>query len=110
MNVEIHGIHLQITERINGYIDKKLPRLDFAKNLVVDFMCNISKEGSGFKCDATIHFRWGNVIHLSAESFDIFQGIDKLFDKIEEKIIREKAKVQNHRGGKEPQTTEVPEE
>jgi ribosome-associated translation inhibitor RaiA len=32
------------------------------------------------------------------KSFDVFEGIDKLFDKIELKVLKEKNKIQDHKG------------
>jgi ribosome-associated translation inhibitor RaiA len=32
------------------------------------------------------------------KNFDIFEGIDKLFDKLELKVVKEKNKVQDHKG------------
>jgi putative sigma-54 modulation protein len=96
MKVEIKGIHLEITERIQSYIDEKLPRLDFAKDLIVDFMLNLTKEKSLFKADATINFRWGASTHLGVESFDLITAIDELFDKLEAKVEKEKSKIKDH--------------
>ena len=98
MNVEVRGVHLEVTENVREYIDKKLHRLEFAKNLVVDLHVNLSKDGGGYKHEAKVHFRWGNVTHVGTEAFDVFEGIDKLFDKMQLKINKEKQKVQEHRG------------
>ena len=107
MNVEVKGIHIDITHDMREYIDKKLHRLEFAKNHIVDILCNISRDGGGYKHEATIHFRWGSVTHLGTEAFDVFEGIDKLFDKIQLKINKEKVKVQEHRGNGESHNLDV---
>ncbi len=97
MKVEIKGIHLDVSERMKNYIEKKVARIDFAKELIIDLLFRLLKEGSGFKCEVTINFRWGNTTHIEVDCFDIFQGIDKLFDKMEVKINREKGKIQEHK-------------
>ena len=97
MNFELKGIHLEISENVKDYIDKKLPRLEFAENLIMELPLHISKDGSGYKLESTIHFRWGNVTRIGISSFNIFEGVDKLFDKIEMKINKEKVKIQEHR-------------
>ncbi len=102
MNVEIKGIHLEVTERIRQYIDTKMPRLDFAKDLVVDFLLNLTREKNLFKVDATINFRWGTATHVGVEGFNLNQGIDDLFDKLEAKIEKEKSKIQEHHKKQEP--------
>ena len=106
MNIEIKGIHLEVTEAIRTYIEKKLPRLDFAREYVVGMLFTISKEGSSFKIEVMINFRWGNPTHVGVEGFDIIKGIDKIFDKIEVKITKEKNKIQEHKGLESVRTTE----
>lgn len=97
MKVEVRGIHLTVTERMKSFIDKKVSRIDFAKDLIVDLLVRLLREGSGFKCEVTINFRWGNATHLEVDCYDIYEGIDKLFDKMEVKINREKGKIQEHK-------------
>ncbi len=105
MNVEIKGIHLEVTERVRAQIDMKIPRLDFAKDLIVDLLLNLTREKSLYKLDATVNFRWGSSAHVGVEGFDLHQGIDLLFDKLEPKIEKEKSKIKEHRK-KEPAPAE----
>ena len=105
MNVEIKGIHLEVTERIRTAIDLKMPRLDFAKDLIVDLLINMTREKSLYKLEATINFRWGSSAHVGVEVFDLFEGIETLFDKLDAKIEKEKSKIKEHRK-KEPAPAE----
>ena len=102
MNVEIKGIHLEITEAIRQYIDAKMPRLDFAKDLIIDFLLNLTKEKNLFKVEATVNFRWGSTIHMGEENFNLNTGIDGLFDRLEAKVEKEKSKIQEHHKKQEP--------
>ena len=102
MKVEIKGIHLEITERIQDYLDAKMPRLDFAKELIVDLLLNLTREKSLFKVDATMNFRWGASKHLGVENFDLNQGIDELFDKLDSVLAKEKSRVKEHHKKQEP--------
>ncbi len=101
MNIETKGIHLEVTEKIRAEIDAKVARLDFAKDLIVDLLLTLTREKSLFKLDATVNFRWGTSCHVGVEGFDLHQGIDLLFDKLEPKIEKEKSKIKDHRK-KEP--------
>jgi putative sigma-54 modulation protein len=98
MTVETKGIHVEITQRIQAYIDEKLPRLDYAKDLIMNLQLNISREKSLFKVDATVNFRWGAVKHVGVENYDLTQGIDGLFDTLDEVVEKEKSKVKDHHG------------
>ena len=102
MKVEIKGIHLEITPGIKAYLDEKMPRLDYAKELIVDLLLNLTKEKNLFKVDATVNFRWSAVTHIGVENFDLNQGIDELFDKLDAKIEKEKSKIKEHHKKKEP--------
>jgi putative sigma-54 modulation protein len=96
MNVEIKGIHLEVNKRTRDYIDDKMPRLDFAKDLIVDFLLALTKEKRRFGVEATINFRWGASTHIGVKAYDLFKGIDELFDKLESKIEKEKSKLKEH--------------
>ncbi len=98
MNTEIKGVHVEITEQIRDFVDKKLQRLEFAKDYLIDLLFHFSQEKSLYKLEANINFRWGQSIHVGEEGFDILEGIDKLFDKMELKISKEKKRVQEHKG------------
>lgn len=102
MKVEIKGIHLEITERIQKYLDAKMPRLDYAQDLIVDLLINLTREKSLFTGEATMNFRWGSSKHIRVQNFDLDQGIDELFDKMDAVVEKEKSKVKEHHKKKEP--------
>ncbi len=102
MKVEIKGIHLEITERIKSYLDAKMPRLDFASELIVDLMLNLTREKSLFKLEGTMNFRWGASKHVGVENFDLNKGIDELFDKLEAVMEKEKSRIKEHHKKQEP--------
>jgi len=96
MNVDIKGVHLEISDRVRAYIAKKLERLDFAKDLITDLLLILGKDGSRYQMEATVNFRWGASTHVEAIGFKIYEDIDALFDKLEPKIGKEKEKVKEH--------------
>ena len=96
MNTELKGVHLEISQRTRDYVDKKLPRLAFAEDLVTDLLLAFSREKSLYNLDATVNFRWGSSTHIHVENFKLTEGIDALFDKLEPKIEKEKNKLKDH--------------
>ena len=106
MNVEIKGIHVKVNKRIQDYIDTKMPRLDFGRDLIVDFLLNISREKSLFKLETTLNFRWGASKHVGVENFDLNKGIDDLYDKLEAVIEKEKSRIKDHHKKQEPGVAE----
>ena len=109
MNIDIKGVHVEITEQMREYIDKKLPRLDFVSEHIIDLLVILSQEGSQFSFEATVNFRWANSNHIRVKSFDVYEGIDKLFDKLELKVVKEKNKIQDHKGHDSVRSTEAAE-
>ena len=96
MTTDVKGVHLEISKRTRDYIDKKLPRLSFAEDLVTDLLLAFSREKSLYNLDATVNFRWGSSTHIHVENFKLTEGIDALFDKLEPKIEKEKNKLKDH--------------
>jgi putative sigma-54 modulation protein len=93
MNVDVRAVHFELYEKTREYLDKKLERLAYAKDLVVDVLFVFTKE-KNFKCEVTINFRWGASAHLVEEDYELNTAIDKLVDKVDNKIRKEKEKIQ----------------
>jgi putative sigma-54 modulation protein len=98
MNFELTGIHMDVNEKIRDYFSKKLHRLEFASGYIIDLLFKIIKEKKGFTLESNFNLKWGNSGHVSVECFEILEGVDDLFDKIELKIKKEKTKIQDHKG------------
>ena len=96
MTTELKGVHLEISQRTRDYVDKKLPRLAFAEDLVTDLLLAFAREKNLYHLDATVNFRWGTSTRIHVENFKLTEGIDALFDKLEPKIEKEKNKVKDH--------------
>ena len=96
MHTEIKGVHIDVTDNMKEYIDKKIHKLDYAKEFIIDLLFTITKEKKDFRLEANINFRWGSQAHISTDSFDVYEGLDTLFSKMEHKVSKEKEKRQEH--------------
>ncbi len=96
MNVDVKGVHLDVSQRIHDYLNKKMKRLAYAEDLVVDVLFTFTQDTKAYKVEVNMNFRWGTSAHIGVESFNIIKGIDQLFDKMDVKINREKEKIQEH--------------
>jgi putative sigma-54 modulation protein len=70
--------------------------------MIVDLLITLTKEKE-FAAEATVNFRWGVSIHVKDNDFDLNAAIDKLIDKLEAKIIKEKEKVKDKHQGPMPE-------
>lgn len=92
MHIDIRGIHVDVTDKIRDYLDKKMHKLEFAKDVIIDLLITLSKEKSCYKIEATINFRWGNTAHIGYDSFDVLEGIDGFIDKLVQRLRRRRIK------------------
>ena len=96
MNLEIKAVHFTMHDEAKEYLNKKIERIRNAENMIVDMIITIKKD-KDFNAEATVNFRWGVSIHVSEEDFDLTKAIDKMIDKLEAKITKEKEKVKEKR-------------
>jgi putative sigma-54 modulation protein len=96
MNVDIRGVHYDISENTRDHVEKKLKRLEYAEDLIVDLLMTITHDKNGYVIEVNLNFKWGKSAHIEVETFDLFKGIDNLFNKLDNKIAKEKEKIQDH--------------
>jgi len=96
MNIEMKAVHFSLGEETREYLEKKIARIRNAENMIVDLLFTLTKE-KVFTAEAKVNFRWGISIHQKEEDFDLNPAIDKLMDKLEAKITKEKEKVKEKR-------------
>jgi putative sigma-54 modulation protein len=96
MTVDVRSVHFDLSETSRAYLDTKLERIEYAKDMIVDLIFVLTKD-KDFKLEATVNFRWGVQAHLEERDFDVNPCIDKLIDRLEQKISKEKEKVQERK-------------
>jgi len=96
MNLEIKAIHFSLHDDAKEYLNKKIERIRNAENMIVDLIVSI-KSDKGFNAEAKVNFRWGVSIHVQETDFELTKAIDKMIDKLEAKITKEKEKVKEKR-------------
>ncbi|MDR0290064.1 MAG: ribosome-associated translation inhibitor RaiA [Treponema sp.] len=96
MNTEIKAVHFTLHDDAKEHLNKKLERIHNAENMIVDLLVSLKKE-KNFEAEATVNFRWGVSVHVKEEDFELASAIDKMIDKLEAKITKEKEKVKEKR-------------
>jgi putative sigma-54 modulation protein len=96
MTIDVRSVHFDMGEASRAYLNGKLERIAYAKDMIVDLIFVFTKE-KDFKLEATVNFRWGVQAHVEEREFDLNAGIDKLVDRLEPKIAKEKEKVQERK-------------
>ncbi|MDR1308069.1 MAG: ribosome-associated translation inhibitor RaiA [Treponema sp.] len=96
MNIDIKAVHFTLQDDSREYLDKKIARIHNAENMIVDLLVTLTKN-KDFTAEATVNFRWGVSVHIKEHDFELNPAVDKMMDKLEQKITKEKEKVKEKR-------------
>lgn len=84
---------LELDEKQSEMIEKKLKRISYADDLIVDLIMRV-KRAKEYSFDTTVNFRWGTQAHVSGEDFDFGAALNKVMDALDNKVKKEKDKIQ----------------
>ena len=96
MNTEMKAVHFTLKDETREYLEKKIARIRNAESMIVDLLFTLTKEKE-FTAEALVNFRWGVSIHQKEHDFELHPAIDKLMDKLNANITKEKEKVKEKR-------------
>jgi putative sigma-54 modulation protein len=96
MQLNISGHHLDITEAIKQYSLAKLSKIEhhFDQVININMILEVGKDAQ--KAEATIHVS-GADLFAKAESFDMYNSIDQMVNKLDAQIRKHKEKLNDHR-------------
>ncbi|MFA6366616.1 MAG: ribosome-associated translation inhibitor RaiA [Candidatus Hydrogenedentales bacterium] len=97
MNIDVRSVHFDLSEESRQYLATRAERIGYAKDMIVDLLFVITKDSKNYKLEVTVNFRWGVQAHLMETSFEVNPGIDLLMDKLDQKISKEKDKIQERK-------------
>lgn len=93
MTKSISAVGFTFEKDQSDLIEKKLARIKYAEDLIVDLILRV-KEDKKFYFDVTVNFRWGANAHVTGDDFDFAAGLNKTMDVLDQKIKKEKDKIQ----------------
>jgi len=95
MNSDIKAVHFTLRDDTREYLTRKIARIHNAEQMIVDLLFTLTKESKDFSAEVTVNLRWGVSIHITERDFELQAAIDKLMDRLDTKIVKEKEKVQD---------------
>ena len=95
MQLNITGLHLELSPALNDYIKNKLQRIQRHFDHVVDAHFVLGVEKQLHRAEATIHVS-GNTMHATSEHSDMYAAIDQTIDKLDRQVKRHKEKLTDH--------------
>jgi putative sigma-54 modulation protein len=96
MNLDVKAVHFALDDEAKEYLNRKVERIHNAENMLIDLRFTLTK-GKDFEAEATVNFRWGVSVHVKEHDFELLPAIDKLMDRLDAKISKEKEKVKEKR-------------
>ncbi|MEO8345322.1 MAG: ribosome-associated translation inhibitor RaiA [Betaproteobacteria bacterium] len=100
MNLNLTGIHLEITPAIRAYVVAKMERVTRHFDHVIDVNVVLSVDKLRQKVEANVHVR-GREIHAESTEPDMYAAIDSLIDKLDRMVVKYKEKQSAHRVDRE---------
>ena len=89
MNLNLTGVHLDITPAIREYVTTKLDRINRHFDHVIDVNVIVTVEKLDQKIEANVHLA-GKEIHVQANDADMYAAIDGLIDKLDRQVLKHK--------------------
>lgn len=96
MRTDIKAVHFDLKDPTKEYLEKKFRKISYGERFIEDLHLTLTKENTSFTAEVNVHTHWGELFHLKEEAKDLIEAIDKLFDKLDYKIAKEKSKIQDH--------------
>ena len=96
MQIHLTSRHLEITDDIRTYIEKRAKKIEAIFNPIIDFQVVIEVEKNRYHAEITLATRKAT-FHAQGETHDVFSSLDDVIDKIETQIRRHKERIKDRR-------------
>jgi putative sigma-54 modulation protein len=101
MHLTLTGHHVEITDSLRGYVEKKMNRVVRHFDQVIDVHCVLTVEKLSQRAEATLHVSGGS-IHADASEPSMYASIDLLADKLDRLVKKHKEKRGDHHAAEAP--------
>lgn len=97
MNITVTGRHLNVSDSMRDYAEKKIKKLEKHFNQMIDAHIILAVEKLDHKAEVVMNGD-GVQFHGKEKAADLYSSIDLLFEKMEKQVRRYKEKHQMHKG------------
>src|SRR3954447_18326559 len=92
MQLTVTGHHIDVTEALRNYVDKRLAKLERHFDNMTDIHCVLTVEKLRHKAEATVHVG-GGTIHADSIEENMHAALDLLVGKVERQVKKFKEKL-----------------
>lgn len=95
MQINITGHHIEVTEALRNYVDKRFARLQRHYDNITHAHVVLTVEKQRQKAESTLNLS-GADIFATSEHEDMYAAIDGLVDKLDRQVLKHKEKLKKH--------------
>ena len=95
MNLNITGVHLEVTPSLRDYLSEKIDRITRHVDNVIAVNVALSGEKLDQKVTVDVHLK-GKDIHVEEVAADMYAAIDLVADKLDRQVLKHKEKSTDH--------------
>ncbi len=96
MQINVSGHHVDVTDSLRSYVETKLDKLERHYDRITNMQVILSVEKQRQKAESTVRISGGER-YADAESDDLYTAVDKLADKLDRQLIKQKEKMKDHK-------------
>lgn len=97
MQLNITGNHIELTDALREFTEKKFDRLNAFQDLITSIHITFNVEKLNQIAEAKLHVP-GLTVVAKSESEDLYAAIDSLVDKVQRQLVKYREKQTAHRG------------
>ncbi len=97
MQLKVKGKHLEITEAIQSYVEKKCERLTRYFDKVLSIDCVIEKESNGFHVEFIVDVEHHDDFIVNYRDADLYAAIDLAVDREARQLVEHKSRTRDHK-------------
>jgi putative sigma-54 modulation protein len=96
MQMHITGRHVEITDDIRSYVEKRVKKIEGVFNRIIDLQVVIELEKSRYFTEIMVATKKA-MFHAQGETHDVFSSLDSGMDKLDRQIRRYKERMKDWR-------------
>jgi putative sigma-54 modulation protein len=104
VNIVVNARHVEMTDSIRGYIEKKVAKLPKYYDLVNQIEVMLDKVGNKPSVEIIVTAARKNTFVASSTADDVYAAIDQALDKSSQQLRRHKDRVRDRQGPPHSQT------
>ncbi len=97
MDIIVTGKHLNVTDAIKSYAEKKVKKLERYFDRIIRIQVNLDVESERHTSEIILSAPKGSMLIAEVTNHDIYAAIDRAVDKLERQLTRHKEKLHQRR-------------